>query len=108
MSTDARTAVGSVFGAVNETALTVTTAVMTVSSSVAMLNAFINKERVKQGDRDVIEMSDYRDRLIEDAAKSTADRRVAHVKWIEQDARRAPIYEEAYNKYQNLFVKAEG
>lgn len=106
---DARTAAGSVLGAVNETALTLTAAVTVVSGSVQMLNAFIAKERIKQADRDVIEMSDYRERLIEDAAVETTRRNGEIAKWLSADPDRKEVYEKVVAKYQDLFKnKAEG
>lgn len=109
MSADARTAVGAVFGAVNETALTMTAAVTVVSKSVSMLNGYIAKEATKQVMRDKIEMSDYLDRLIKDSAKESARTTLEIENWLKGDESRKPIYAAALERYTKLFEeKAEG
>ena len=100
--TDARAAVSSVFGAVNETAITVTTVVGTVSAGVSMLNNYIQKAKQQQEERDALEMEDFSLKLIKEAGLETARRQKEIDKWLEANPDSRDVYDAAVERYTNV------
>jgi hypothetical protein len=100
--TDARTAVSAVFGAVNETALTVTTVVGTVSAGVSMLNNYIVKAKTQQEMRDALEMEDFELKLIKEAGLETARRQKEINRWLDANPDSKECYDAAVERYTTV------
>jgi hypothetical protein len=98
----ARTAGSSLLGTVTSTANAVTGVVTTLADSVDILHNYVNRHKVMQSDKNLVELKTYRSKLIEDTADELAERRkVARQKL--KDPVYAELHKAAFDEIAALF-----
>ena len=104
-----------IYKSVNDTSVSVLTAVGTVASSVTktltttassldMLDAFVQKAKNQQTERYIAEAVTYHDTLIEDAAMEAAERQAIILKKLNKQFDLAQLYSENFDKLTAAFI----
>lgn len=102
MST-ARTALSSLFGTVNSTAITLTETVATIGTAVGMANSYITLQAEKQKLDHKVERAVYKNVLIENAAMQEAERKKSILAFCE-DETNAKLFAEAFNQFSDILA----
>ncbi len=103
--TTSRVAFSSVLDTVAKTANTLSLTVDTISSVLEIGNSYVNRHRTMQVDRNIVELHDFKTRLIEESADRIAERRMTQSKKLE-NPKFAALHSTAYAEIAALFEPA--
>lgn len=100
----ARMAGGALLSTVSDVAGSVSEVATTLTRSVRMANNYVTEQLEKQELRMKIDKVDMTNRLLEDAARRTAERREENDIWVSQSQNRAKHYQDALDELKQAIA----
>lgn len=100
----ARFSLGSVFGTVATAANAVSSTFEAATVGVSMLDRFVQTAKMKQEERHIVDLADFRERLIEDRSREITERQVAVNEFVGKSALHKNLYEANYTKLEKLLA----
>lgn len=93
----------SLFGAIENSATAIGSLFTAASGGAAMLNAYVDNARTRQSDRIIVGNSNYRQRLLLNAAQESADLQNAIQTKLDANEQYANIFEKELKRLESLF-----
>lgn len=101
-----RMTLGAVLGSVQEAATSVSATFNTVTKGVNMLNRYVSDAAEKQQVRSVIDMHDFKEKLVEEKAMEETMRKKQILEFTNQSEINKELYQASYNRLQELLKTA--
>ena len=102
---NSRMTIGSIFGAVQTSANTLTNTLNAANSAIGMVNTFVEKAALEQKRRAIVDGDTFLKRLREEKAMETTLARLQINSFCAQSKEHATIYQGAYDELEDLFSK---
>lgn len=102
---NARITLGSLFGAINSAATSVSSVFDTTTKGINMANKYVSDAAEKQHIRSVVDMHDYAERLAEEKAMEETLRKKEIIEFTKVSDENHQLFNESYNRIKSLIEK---
>jgi len=96
---------GSLFGMVSSGATAVASTFEAGIAGVSMLDRFVQDAKQRQDERSIVDMADFRSRLLEEKSREVSDRQVQVEDFMKKSPLHATLYKANYQRFEDLLAQ---